>query len=297
MSVIQRDEHTGHATTGHEWNGITELNTPVPSVVWFFLSLAVTTAAIMWVLLPAFPLGTTYTRGYLGVDQRNTVEQALMHAQNEREAWLREIADTPPTDIRQNQVLMSSIRRAGKTLFQDNCAVCHGMEANGGSGFPSLIDGAWLWGGDMSAIEETLRVGINSGHEETRSAEMPAFGRDGILEENEIENAIAYVQSLSQPDAKNDRPSMIAEGRAIFEENCSACHGETATGSTDMGAPDLTDQHWIYGGDVASLRQTLWQGRKGHMPHWEERLTEADRRLLAIYIQDLGSAAKSRNEP
>ena len=285
MALEGRDPHTGYLTTGHEWNGITELNTPVPRVVYFFLIATALFAVVYWILMPAWPLGSTYTKGLLGIDQRTSVAASLKQAALDRAAWMTRIDKAGFAEIQSDPQLMAIVRQTGRTLFGDKCAVCHGRNAQGGKGFPNLTTASWLWGGTPEAIAETIRVGINSAHPNSRSSQMPAFGRDGMLPRGDIENVVAYVRSLSNPgDAPADR---IAAGKKVFADNCVACHGESAQGNTDMGAPNLTDQFWIYAGDLDSVFTTVWGGRQGHMPTWESRLSTVDRKILALYLVDL----------
>ncbi|SFK82499.1 cytochrome-c oxidase, cbb3-type subunit III [Loktanella salsilacus] len=288
MSVKDRDPLTGHQTTGHEWDGITELNTRVPRIVWFFIIVTHLFALLMWILLPTWPLVTTYTKGLLGFDQRDVVKQDIELANMTRADWADRIAAHPTADILKDPELMARVTGTAHQIFGDNCAGCHGTDAAGGPGFPSLIDTAWLWGGDTDTIMETLRVGINSTHLDTRYAQMLAFGRDGILPRDDIRLVVDYVQSLSGAAAPADR---IAAGGEIFANNCAACHGENGDGNTDLGAPNLTDAFWIYGGDDKAMYETIWSGRQGWMPSWEDRLSLTERKILAVYLQHLGQAA------
>jgi len=288
MSVKERDPLTGHQTTGHEWNGITELNTRVPRSVWFFIIVTHLFALIMWILFPTWPLVTTYTKGLLGFDQRDVVKQDIELANMARADWADRIAALPTADILKDPELTARVTGTAHQIFGDNCAGCHGTDAAGGPGFPSLIDTAWLWGGDTDTIMETLRVGINSTHPDTRYAQMLAFGRDGILPRDDIRLVVDYVQSLSGAAAPADR---IAAGGEIFANNCAACHGENGGGNTDLGAPNLTDAFWIYGGDDKAMYETIWSGRQGWMPSWEDRLSLTERKILAVYLQHLGQEA------
>ena len=180
---------------------------------------------------------------------------------------------------------MQIVSGAAPALWGDNCEACHGRAGAGGPGFPNLVDGAWLWGGDDEAVLETLRVGINATHPETRVSEMLAFGETGILTRDQIRTVAAYVQSLSGLASPDE--AAREEGATLFAENCASCHGENATGDTSLGAPNLTDDFWIYGGDAATLFQTIHDGRKGWMPHMEGRLSEAERKMLAVYVLDV----------
>lgn len=284
MTVEERDSYTGYLTTGHEWNGIKELNTPVPRAVYLFLLIAFLFSVGYWVLMPAWPIGISYTKGLLGVDQREIVRDQLKRAALGRSAWAEQIEAKSDREIQVDPTLMASVRQTGRTLFGDNCAVCHGLNATGGHGFPNLTTTSWLWGGDPEAIAETIRVGINSAHPDSRTSQMPAFGHDQILERVDIDKVAAFVRSLSDPSTAN--PGDVDDGKEIFAANCAACHGEDAKGSSDVGAPNLTDKFWIYGGDAQTITNTLWNGRQGHMPSWEGRLTLLDRKILALYLFD-----------
>src|SRR5215470_13185489 len=203
MAVEQqeRDSFTGYLTTGHEWNGIKELNTPVPRVVYFFLSLAFLFSVGYWILMPAWPLGVTYTRGLLGIDQRNLVAASLKDAATERSVWTSRIETEGFAAVQSDPKLMAMARETGRTLFGDNCAACHGHDARGGSGFPNLTTSSWLWGGKPEDIFDTIRTGINSTHPETHVSQMPAFGHDGMLPRADILKVVSYVYSLSHPNA------------------------------------------------------------------------------------------------
>lgn len=289
MALGERDPHTGYLTTGHEWNGITELNTPVPRAVYVFLAATVLFACVYWVLMPAWPSVGGYTKGLLGHDQRRAVEQDLRRAETERRIWKQRIEGGQFEDLQQDRKLMVTVRLAGRTLFGDNCAACHGSEARGGPGFPDLTASSPLWGNDPATLAETIRVGVNSSHPDSRVSQMPAFGRGAMLSRAEIENVVAYVRSLSQGrPAAGAGQTRIAAGQAIFTANCAGCHGENGTGTPEAGAPDLTDRSWLYGADAQSIFTSVWGGRQGHMPSWEQRLPPTDRKILALYLATLG---------
>lgn len=285
MAVEERDPHSGYLMTGHEWNGIKELNTPVPWAVYFFLALAVVFSVVLWVLMPAFPTGTSYTKGLLGTDQRIIVADDLKQAAAGRAAWANRVETEDFAAVQGDPHLMAFVRETGRTLFGDNCAACHGRTAQGGKGFPILTTSSWLWGGDPEAIAETIRVGINSSHPETRISQMLAFGRESVIPREDVENVVAYVRSLSnQADVPVEK---VTAGKEVFAANCASCHGENGAGMTDVGAPNLTDAFWIYGGDPESVFDTVWNGRQGHMPTWESRLSALDRKILTLYLVDL----------
>lgn len=291
MGLEKHDPVTGRMTTGHEWNGIEELDTPVPRVVLFFLAVTALFAVGYWVLMPAWPLGWTYTRGLLGFDQREVVSRQVEEAAVGRSAWADRIAALEFSEIRDDPELMRIVNETGRTLFGDNCAVCHGMSGRGSRGFPDLTAGAWLWGGEAEAIHETIRAGINSTHDETRMSEMLAFGRMGVLDRDEVGSVAAYVRSLSGQTLSEAERSRLDAGAQIFADNCASCHGDDGGGVAELGAPDLTDDVWIYGGDAQSVFTSIHAGRQGHMPHWEGRLAPVDLRLLALYV---GTLAEER---
>lgn len=286
MALEKHDPVTGRTTTGHEWNGIEELDTPIPRVALFFLVATALFALGYWILMPAWPLGVTYTRGLLGFDQRQVVTRQVETAAAARAGWADRIMALDYAEVQADPELMRIVNETGHALFGDNCAVCHGTGGTGSSGFPDLTAGAWLWGGEAEAIHETIRVGINSGHDETRMSQMMAFGRDGVLERDQVRAVAAYVRSLSQPDVADE--ARIAEGEAIFAENCASCHGDDATGVAELGAPNLADDVWLYGGDAQSVYASIHGGRQGHMPHWDGRLKPLDLRILALYVHGLG---------
>ncbi len=293
MAVDERDPHTGYMTTGHEWNGIKELNTPVPRAVYFFLIVTVLFSLIYWVLMPAFPLGVTYTKGLLGIDQRTSVMESLKQAALERETWTRRMGTESYQVIQADPNLMKIVRQTGHTLFGDNCAACHGFNAKGGKGFPDLTASSWLWGGDPEAISETIRVGINSSHPKSRVGQMLAFGRDKMLPPPDVDNVVDYVQSLSDPVAsKQIPPARLAAGKATFASMCASCHGDDGKGKLEVGAPDLTDKYSIYGSDAQSVLTSVWSGRQGQMPSWEGRLSAVDRKILTLYLLDLRSPGR-----
>jgi len=282
----QRDSVSGYLTTGHEWNGITELNTPVPRPVWFFLTIAFLFSIGYWVLMPAWPLGDTYTKGLLGIDQRKIVAASLKQAEMDHEVWSKKITSESYATIQADPALMRVVRETGHTLFGNNCAACHGSDARGQAGFPNLTTSSWLWGGKPEDIFTTIKVGINSAHKDSRSSQMPAFGRDQMLPRGDVLKAASYVYSLSHPGTKDLDPKNVEAGKAIFAANCVACHGENAKGNAELGAPDLTDKSWIYGGDLETIDNTIWGGRQGHMPTWEGRLSDLDRKILTLYLLD-----------
>lgn len=288
MSVEERDPVSGYLTTGHDWNGIKELNSPVPRVVYFFIAVTHIYALVAWFLLPTWPLGQTFTKGLLGIDQKTAVAADLATANMARAGWMGALASSDFDTIRANPDLMARALATAEPLYGQNCQACHGAGGIGGPGFPRLSDGIWLWGGTAEEIATTLRVGINSAHPDTHFAQMPAFGHDELLTRSEISVLTDYVQTLGQGVTVGD----TSAGATLFQANCAACHGEDALGIKDTGSPNLTDADWVYGGDATSIRQTLIAGRQGQMPSWQSRLTEAEIRALALYVEGLSGAGR-----
>lgn len=287
--AAETDPVTGYETTGHDWNGIRELNTPFPRIVIWALALTFAYAVVAWVLLPAWPLGRDYTRGLLGLDQGEVAVAGYRRLDAQRQDWLAPFATGDFTALAADDALMTRAMPAAGRLFADNCTACHGAKATGGPGFPDLTDAAWLWDGAPEAIAETLRFGINSPHPDTRISQMPAFGRDGLLSREEIASLTDHVMALSAGTADAD-----SAGATLFAENCAACHGEGGTGGLGIGAPVLADGRWIYGGSREAILTTLKRGRQGVMPAWEDRLSAAEINLIALYVARLGKTGAGR---
>ena len=275
------DEPSGQSTTGHEWDGIKELNTPVPKSLMWWLWLSIAVAAILWMLYPAWPSLSGYSQGALGYSSRANVQEAVAEGKAIRAAAFDDVLTGELAELAADPSLQARIAGPAGALYRDNCAACHGRDLKGQSSFPNLTDEHWLWSGDPEEIAITLRYGINASHEDSRYAEMPAFGRQQMLESDEIYQVVEYVLQISGSD--HDAGKAKA-GAAVFEENCSACHNDGGVGGYENGAPSLVDEAWIYGGTRKALRETLHKGRAGLMPHWQDRLTEAEIKMLALYV-------------
>ncbi|KQY12756.1 cytochrome-c oxidase, cbb3-type subunit III [Rhizobium sp. Root482] len=289
MEIEEIDPVTGRKTTGHEWNGIKELDTPVPRGVLMFLVATHLFALLWWILLPTWPLGSTYTKGLLDIDQRKTVEEKMVAATAARSDWMTAIETKSFDEISADEQLMKTVRETGHQLFGDNCAACHGSDGKGRSNYPDLTDQDWLWGGGPEKIAETLTVGINSRHSESRIAQMPSFGRDEMLDRTQVRQVATYVHSLTNPETSTpDNVELVKAGQEVFLTTCAACHGEDAKGNQEVGAPNLTDNYWVYGGDLQTIIASIHGGRQGHMPTWDERLSKADIKILALYVDSLG---------
>lgn len=195
-----------------------------------------------------------------------------------------QLVETPLEQISADAELQQYAVNSGGAVFRTWCAQCHGSGAQGATGFPNLLDDAWLWGGTLEDIEYTIAHGIrNEESDDARYSEMPAFGE--ILEGEEITQVVQYVMSLT--NAQTDDAAAQA-GKVVFEDNCSACHGEDGKGDVFQGAPNLTDAIWLYGGSEAALTETVTYSRFGVMPAWENRLTDAQIRAVTAYVHQLG---------
>lgn len=288
MAIEEVDPVTGRRTTGHIWNGIKELDTPVPRGVLLFLIVTHLFAALWWMLYPTWPLGSTYTKGLIGTGQKQAVERKIVEANTSRAPWIAKIETSSFDEIRADEKLMEKVSSSGHQLFGDNCAACHGRDGKGGRDFPDLTDDDWLWGGGPEKIVQTMTVGVNTTHAQSRVSQMPAFGADEMLNRKQVSDVAAYVYSLSNTSTEAADASQIAAGREVYMATCVACHGEDAKGKLDVGAPNLTDGRWIYGGGIERIIQSIHGGRQGHMPTWDERLSPAEIKILALYVTKLG---------
>jgi cytochrome c oxidase cbb3-type subunit 3 len=216
------------------------------------------------------------------------VERKIVEADASRAQWIEKIETSSFDEIRADDKLMQKVASSGHQLFGDNCAACHGRDGKGGRDYPDLTDDDWLWGGGPEKIVQTMTVGVNTTHSQSRVSQMPAFGADEMLNRKQVSDVAAYVYSLSNSSAEAVDASQIAAGRQVFMATCVACHGADAKGKQDVGAPNLTDGHWIYGGGIERIIQSIHGGRQGHMPTWDERLSPAEIKILALYVNKLG---------
>ena len=280
------DHVSGKTTTGHEWDGIKELNTPLPR--WWLLTFYATIiwAIGYWIVYPAWPLLSSYTTGALHWSSRGAVAVELANLERIRGEKMAVLGSASPADIEKDPALLAMARARGKTVFGDNCAPCHGSGAAGARGYPNLNDDDWLWGGTLDQIMQTIQYGIRSGHPKTHESAMLAFGKEGVLKPEQIVTVANYVRSLSGlPTAPGYD---AAQGQKIFADNCVACHGDKGQGNQELGAPNLSDKIWLYGSDEASIIETITNGRSGVMPAWVDRLDPSTVKALTVYVHSLG---------
>lgn len=289
MADRERDHVSGTETTGHEWDGLRELDTPLPRW-WLYIFYATIVAAIIyWVLMPAWPLANGYTRGLLGWSDRANVAADVQTLRAARAPLFERLGAASASDIANDPELQQFARAAGESVFGDYCATCHGAGGAGAPGFPVLADDVWIWGGSMADIEHTLQVGIRADHPDTRMSMMPAFGRDGLLNAQQISDVTDYVISISAARTRlQTNAAAAARGAAVYQEQCAVCHGAAGAGDRTLGAPSLNDDVWLYGGSRDEIRRQIELGRGGVMPAWAERFDPGTLRALAYYVHDLG---------
>lgn len=284
MSREHIDEVSGIPTTGHEWDGIEELNNPLPR--WWVITFYITIAwAIGYtVAYPAWPVLTSATKGVLGYSSRNDVKNELAAAEAAKGNYVAAIQAKPVSEITADDALREFAVAAGAATFKVNCVQCHGSGAQGSKGFPNLNDDDWLWGGKAEQIQQTIAHGIRFASDpDTRVSEMPAFG--DIITTDQTKQVGAYVASLSGPVQDT---SLIEPGANVFAENCAGCHGENAKGNKEFGAPDLTDAIWLYGPGETAIAAQVRAPKHGVMPAWIGRLGEIKVKELAVYVHSLG---------
>lgn len=287
MADTKRIDHpTGTETVGHEWDGIEELNTPLPRWwLWTFYA-TIVFSIVYCVLYPAWPLIDRATDGTLGWSSRATLEKELASRETQLKPVLAALAVADPAKLAGQPQLLKAAVEGGRAAFKVHCVQCHGSGAAGSKGYPNLNDDDWLWGGDLATIEYTITHGIrNPDHGETRISQMPAFGRDGILQSAQITALTSYVRAVSGQQPMN---AAGREGAKLFADNCAVCHGADAKGNRALGAPNLTDPIWLYGGDAESIAATIANSRQGVMPRWNNRLDAPTIRMLAAYVHSLG---------
>jgi cytochrome c oxidase cbb3-type subunit III len=280
------DHVTGKTTTGHEWDGIKELNTPLPRwwVITFYLTIL--WAVGYWVVYPAWPLLWSHTTGVLNYSSRADLAVELANLEKIRGDKMVALGAAPLANIEKDLALLALARAQGKAAFGDNCAPCHGSGGAGAKGYPNLNDDDWLWGGTLDQIMQTIQFGIRSGHAKTHESAMLAFGKEGVLKKDQIVAVANYVRSLSGLSTNSGYDRAVAA--KIFADNCAACHGDAGKGNQELGAPNLTDKIWLYGSDEATLIETISNGRAGVMPAWVGRLDPSTIKALAVYVHSLG---------
>ena len=284
---VEKDSVTGTETTGHEWDGLKELNTPLPKWWLYVFYATVVFSLVYYLLYPSIPGITGYTEGIIGGSAREALVEKMERARERQSAYLDRMIDLEPAEIAADAELVSFAVAGGRAAFADNCAPCHGLGGAGRpGGFPSLADDVWIWGGTMEDIHLTLLHGIRAeGNDETRFSDMPAFGRDELLSAEEIGDLAEHVLAYS---GRSENADAAARGAELYADNCAACHGEEGEGLPELGAPRLNDQIWLYGGERENLIAQISRPTQGVMPAWQGRLSEETIKMLAVYVHTLG---------
>tara|TARA_B100001989_G_C24547255_1_gene471789 strand:- start:2925 stop:3881 length:957 start_codon:yes stop_codon:yes gene_type:complete len=282
------DDVSGVETTGHEWDGLKELNNPLPRWwVWVFL-ICILWSVWYFVVYPAWPTLSGHTKGTAGYTQYKELAESQKEIVQRQATYLERFEKASNEEVLNDPELYAFAMAGGKSAFKDNCATCHGTGAQGGMGYPNLNDDDWLWGGKLSDIHQTLEYGIRADNLDSRVSQMPAFGKDGLLKKEEVDAVVDYVLTLSGGHHKDS----YDQGKEIFGQQCASCHAADGKGLQEFGAPNLTDKIWLYGGDRQSIYETVYNARAGMMPAWGERLDKNTIRQLAIYIHQLGGGEK-----
>lgn len=284
------DEVSGVETTGHSWDGIKELNTPLPRWWLFVLYSTIVWAVIYMIFMPAIPalpgMGGTNTPGLRNHSDRALVAQDIDKLHTERQTASAKLLGASLTQIENDLELQQFALAMGESAFGDNCATCHGAGGRGAKGYPVLADDVWLWDGTLDGIETTIRHGIRHMEDPlTRMNAMPAFGRDGLLTSNQIDDLVQYVLNVSGRDAD---AKAVSRAAPVYAQQCVVCHGTDAKGNRALGAPNLTDRDWLFGGEPRDIQQTIFNARNAHMPAWQGRLDDATVKSLAVYVHSLG---------
>ncbi len=290
------DEATGVETVGHEWDGIEELNNPLPRW-WVWTNYLSILFAIGYVVIyPAIPLLAKGTEGLWGWTSRSQLAAETKAESVRRGPLMAALAATPTEKLQGIPELMQNAVAGGRAAFRVNCVQCHGAGAAGSAGYPNLNDDEWLWGGNISEIEYTITHGIRQpGDAQTRTAQpMPSFGRDGILTAAQIEDVASHVRVLA---GRENAGAASARGAALFASNCAACHGPDGKGLRQFGAPNLTDAIWLYGGSRAAISGSIANAHAGVMPAWKGKLDPVTIKMLAAYVHSLGGGEDFAVQP
>ena len=290
-SKIEKDTLSGRETTGHEWDGLKELNTPLPRWWLYTFGFCCLWALVYIVLLPSIPYGPGYFHGLLGLSSRARVAADVKAMDAQRAVFMDKIRTTPIEQVKQDPQLLAVATAAGRIAFATNCQPCHGAGGEGQIGYPSLADDTWLWGGKLADIQQTITYGIRSGNDKARTSAMPAFGALGVLKPEQIEAVADYVWGglYGHPASGAD----FAKGRAVFAENCAVCHGVNGEGMREFGGPPLKSAVHLYGDSREAVVTQIANPRLGVMPSWEKRanntgLDAATIKSVALYVHALG---------
>lgn len=284
MASIEKDSVSGQMTTGHEWDGIKELNTPLPKWWVYVFWASVIWAIAYWIAMPAWPTVNGFTPGVLGYSSRAELDNELKAQKAARSKYESKIAALSPEDILKDKDLRNFATVGGKIAFGENCSACHGAGGVGVAGaYPRLADDEWIWGGTLADIQQSIAFGVRNANKESRQSEMMPFGTGDALPADQLGQLADYVVSLA---AKT--PAAGSAGEAIFTERCVACHSEGGVGNKDMGAPALNNNIWLFKGGKEGVIAQVTKPQHGSMPAWSERLDATTIKMLTVYVHSLG---------
>ncbi|MFL5253664.1 MAG: cytochrome-c oxidase, cbb3-type subunit III [Rhodopila sp.] len=283
---IEKDAVSGRDTTGHEWDGIKELDTPLPKWWLYTFYACIAFAFGMFALYPSIPYGPGYWHGLMGYSQRKMVDNEVAKIASVRKVSMDKIAALSFDQIKADPALLEVALTSGRITFAENCQACHGAGGSGQPGYPALAAGGWLWGGTLDDIQQTVTHGIRSGDPDARNSAMPHFGADGLLKPEEIQQVADYVWSTfyGHETAGQD----VSAGVKIFAENCASCHGESGEGNRAVGAPRLASRIHLYGDARETIVAQANLPRQGVMPNWNARLDPATIKAVTLYVHSLG---------
>lgn len=282
----EKDTADSTLIRSHEWDGIQEMDNPLPRWWLYIFYASVVISLLYYVLYPAIPFFNSHTTGLLNYTARQQLDIDMAAAAEGQAAFIAKIAARTPAEIRSDPDLLNFALAGGKAAFADNCAPCHGAGGAGRPGYPSLADDVWLWGGSLDAIQQTMRHGVRwQADEDTRISEMPRFGKDELLNPDQIRDVTQYVLSLTNAATDTDAAQ---RGAAVFTEQCAVCHGANGEGNQELGAPRLSDAVWLYGGTADDILRQISAARHGVMPAWQGRLDDPTLKMLTVYVHSLG---------
>lgn len=275
----KQNAHKNYETTGHEWDGIQEYEKPDPLWLRYLFYITLFFSLAYWLLYPSWP--AQQADGALDWSSYKQLEASIEEIEKIREKYSLEFNKASFEEIFKDEDLLNFALRGGKIAFANNCAMCHGAGGNGNVGYPNLTAGAWIWGGKVEDIHQTLLYGIRSGHDEARDSQMAAFGRDKILTAEQVNIVTDYVLALNRAEPEY-------KGKDLYKTHCASCHGDVGQGGRDFGAPALNDAVWLYGGDRETIYDVIYNGRAGVMPYWSGKLSDSTIKQLAVYVHQLG---------
>jgi cytochrome c oxidase cbb3-type subunit 3 len=272
----------------HEWDGITEYDNPDPQWLRVTFYITVFFALGYWIFYPSWP--TPNDNGVLDWSSDKQLAEELKTIYKIRQEYQVTFDKASFEEIMKDNNLMNYAQLSGQSIFQNNCAVCHGAGGGGNKGYPNLTAGAWLWGGKIEDIQQTITYGIRNGNPDARDSQMPAFGKDKLLSADDVKLMAQYVMYIAKSDQEKKQEQNLDLKRAdeVFQANCASCHGANGKGNYIAGAPNLTDAIWLYGGDFKTIYDVIYNGRAGNMPVWKEKLTDSEIKSVAVYVHQLG---------